>query len=88
MTDCVIRSRVDNHIKIKAIRLFDHMGLTLSEAIRLFLYQSIAEKRIPFEINIPSHDTREALEAVSCREDLEKTSFRQLAKDWDNACAK
>ena len=88
MTDCVIRSRIDNHVKTKAIQLFEHMGLTLSEAIRLFLYQSIAEKRIPFEINMPNRDTREALEAVSRREGLEKTSIRQLAKDWDDACVK
>ncbi len=37
MTDCVIRSRVDLLIKAKADKLFKHMGLTLSEAIRLSL---------------------------------------------------
>lgn len=53
MTDCVIRSRIDKHIKAEATQIFNDMGLTLSEAIRLFLYQSIAERRIPFSINIP-----------------------------------
>jgi len=40
MTDCVVRFRVDEHIKTKATKLFRHMGLTISEAMRLFLYQS------------------------------------------------
>jgi DNA-damage-inducible protein J len=88
MTDCVVRSRVDSHIKIEAVRLFEHMGLTLSEAVRLFLYQSIAEKRIPFEISMPNAITREALESTKCGKNLEKTSLRQLAKDWDEACVK
>ncbi len=88
MTNCIIRSRIDNHIKIKAVRLFEHMGLTLSEAIRIFLYQSIAEKRIPFEINIPNADTCEALEEIKCNKNLEKTNFHQLRKRWKDACVK
>jgi addiction module antitoxin, RelB/DinJ family len=86
--NCVIRSRIDDHIKAKAVRLFEHMGLTLSEAIRLFLYQSVAKKCIPFEISIPNPDTCEALEAAKKGKNLGKTSLRRLAKDWDNACAK
>jgi hypothetical protein len=34
MTDCIVRSRIDSHIKTKAEMIFEHMGLTLSEAIR------------------------------------------------------
>jgi len=57
MSDCVIRSRIDPYIKAEAVELFEHMGLTLSEAIRLFLYQTVAEKRIPFSINLPNAKT-------------------------------
>ena len=38
MTDCIVRSRIDPHIKAEAIKLFEGMGLTISDAIRLFLY--------------------------------------------------
>lgn len=86
MTDTVIRSRIDSRIKTKAAMLFEHMGLTLSEAIRLFLYQSVAEKRIPFSINIPNATTRAALQDATHRHHLEKTSLKQLKKDWDDAC--
>lgn len=88
MTDCTIRSRINSHIKTKAVRLFEHMGLTLSEAIRIFLHQSVAEKRIPFEINIPNADTYEALKEIKCGKNLEKVSFHQLKKDWEDACVK
>jgi DNA-damage-inducible protein J len=88
MTDCVIRSRVDPRIKAKARKLFDHMGLTLSDAIRLFLYQSVAEKCIPFSIRIPNATTHVALQETTHLKNLEKTSLKQLQKDWDNACEK
>ena len=85
MTDCVIRSRVDPLIKAKANKLFKHMGLTLSEAIRLFLYQSVAEKRIPFNIT-PNATTRMALEEAERGEKTSPTSLDQLSKEWDDAC--
>lgn len=86
MTDCVIRSRVDPLIKAKADKLFKHMGLTLSEAIRLFLYQSVAEKRIPFNIGIPNTITRMALEEADRGEKTSPTSLEQLSKAWDDTC--
>jgi len=88
MTDCIVRSRIDPHVKIEAVKIFDHMGLTLSEAIRLFLYQSVAEKSIPFSINIPNATTRAVLHAARQGEDLEKTSLEQLKQDWNDVCEK
>jgi DNA-damage-inducible protein J len=85
MSNCIVRSRIDSHIKIKATVLFEHMGLTLSEAIRIFLYQSIAEERIPFTINLPNATTKAALEAVAEKKGIEKTSLAKLRKDWDKA---
>lgn len=88
MADCIVRSRIDPSIKAKATLIFERMGLTLSEAIRLFLYQSIAEERIPFSINIPNATTRARFEAVKRGEGLEKTSLFQLKEDWHDVCEK
>lgn len=88
MTDCIVRSRIDPYVKAKAVRVFERMGLTLSEAIRVFLYQSVANKCIPFSINMPNTTTRGTLEAIKRGEDLEKTNLSQLKKDWDDACEK
>lgn len=85
MADCVVRSRIDSKVKEEAAELFDAMGLNLSEAIRLFLYQAVAEKCIPFSINLPNAKTKATLEQVNKKEKLHKTSLKQLSDDWDNA---
>jgi DNA-damage-inducible protein J len=86
MTDCIVRSRIDPKMKEKAVKVFEHMGLTLSEAIRIFIYQSVAEHKIPFSINIPNPTTRAAMQVE--KKHLKKTSLEQLKKDWDDACEK
>ena len=86
MTDCVIRSRIDPTIKVKADKLFEQMGLSLSEAIRIFLYQAVAEKRIPFQISIPNEKTRKVLMDSDRGKNISKSSLKQLDEDWENAC--
>ena len=82
MTDSVIRSRIDANVKAKATKLFHHMGLSMSDAIRLFLYQSIAEKGLPFNINIPNAKTAATLREIKAHpERLKKTSLKQLKKN-------
>jgi DNA-damage-inducible protein J len=88
MSDDVIRSRIDPDIKAKATELFKTMGLTISEAIRLFVYQSVAEKRIPFSINIPNAKTKAILTKANHGQQVEKTTLEQLSHDWDEACGK
>lgn len=89
MTDHVVRSRIDPKMKAKAVKVFEGMGLTLSEAIRIFIYQSVAEHKIPFSINIPNATTRAAIHEVEQKKKkLKKTSINQLKKDWDDACEK
>lgn len=88
MSDDVIRSRIDPDIKAQAAEVFKTMGLTISEAIRLFVYQSVAEKRIPFSINIPNAKTKVTLTKANRGQQLEKTSLEQLSQDWDEACGK
>ncbi len=88
MTDSVIRSRIDPAVKLEAVHLFGKMGLSISEAIRLFVYQSVADKRIPFSINFPNQVTLSALKDAELGIDLEKTNLTQLRKDWKKMCAK
>lgn len=88
MSDDVIRSRIDPDIKAQAAEVFKTMGLTISEAIRLFVYQSVAEKRIPFSINIPNAKTKTTLTKANRGQQLEKTSLDQLSQAWDETCGK
>ena len=88
MTDCVIRSRIDPLVKGKAIELFAHMGLTLSQAIRMFVYQAVSEKRITFSINTPNAVTKAALQEADQGIGLESTSIEQLRAEWKKVCVK
>lgn len=87
MTDPVIRSRIDPALKAEANRILRSMGLTMSEAIRLFLHQVVAEKGLPFPVKAPNAETIAAMEAAD-RGKHTPTSLEQIARDWDEACAK
>ena len=44
-----IQIKIDPKLKSDAIKLFDDIGLNLSDAIKLFLKQSINSSSLPFE---------------------------------------
>jgi DNA-damage-inducible protein J len=83
----VIRSRIDPASKKEADRLLRSMGLTMSDAIRLFLRQVIAGKGLPFAMKTPNATTMAAMEAAD-RGEAEETSLAELARLWEGACAK
>ena len=43
-----IQVRIDPELKDNAQNLYESMGISISEAIRIFLSQSVKEQRIPF----------------------------------------
>ena len=42
--------RLNPEVKKEASDLYESLGITLSDAINLFLYQSIREGGLPFEV--------------------------------------
>lgn len=82
MESTVIRSRIDPALKAEANRLFKSLGLSMSDAIRLFLHQCVAQKGLPFEVRTPSEETIQAMEAVEKGEGL--TSFPSMDAMWDD----
>ena len=59
MPETVIRSRIDNNIKLEAQALLERFGLTMSDAIRLFLHQVVIEKGLPFQVKLPKEQALE-----------------------------
>jgi addiction module RelB/DinJ family antitoxin len=53
MKDAVIRARIDESLKNEAERVLGRMGLSTTEAIRMFLTQVSLHKGIPFPIAVP-----------------------------------
>jgi DNA-damage-inducible protein J len=52
---------MEEDIKIQAAETLSDMGLTVSDAVRVFLTRVAVEKRIPFELRIPNAETRAAM---------------------------
>lgn len=50
MKDAVVRARIDAELKANAARVLAACGLELSDAIRLYLQQVVAQRGIPFEV--------------------------------------
>ncbi|MFY0635679.1 MAG: type II toxin-antitoxin system RelB/DinJ family antitoxin [Vannielia sp.] len=61
--DAVVRARIDPATKQQATQLFQAMGITVSDAIRMMLVQAVAERALPFEIKAPNAETVAALQA-------------------------
>ena len=47
-----IRARVDQELKEESERIFQHLGLTTSEAIRIFLAQVRIRGGLPFRVEL------------------------------------
>ena len=56
-----IQVKIDPQTKISVTQLFESMGLTLPDAIKLFLKQSLNNNRLPFEV-LPSNNYFNELE--------------------------
>ena len=55
--------RIDPQIKSGAESVYADYGMTLSDAVNVFLYRSIAVRGLPFDLR-PSAETIEALREV------------------------
>ena len=60
----MVHVRVDEQIKTQAAETLAAMGLTVSDAIRVFLTLVVAEKQLPFALKVPNTDTRAAMVEV------------------------
>lgn len=58
----MVHVRVDENIKAQATETLAAMGLTVSDAIRVFLTRVVAEQQLPFALKVPNADTRAAIE--------------------------
>ncbi len=64
-----INVRVEAELKEQAQDLFNHLGLDLSTAIKIFLNRSVAYGGIPFEVCDPQYNA-ETMKAIRESEDI------------------
>lgn len=87
----MVHVRIDENIKTQAAETLASMGLTVSDAVRVFLTRVVADKELPFSVKAPNARSRSAMaqtdEIIKSRrarfnnadaliDDLEKTSLK------------
>jgi DNA-damage-inducible protein J len=69
---------LDTHLKKQAKEIYRHYGLSLSQAVNIFLAQSIFNRGLPFETRIPNDITLAAMRDVETGENYEEISLEEL----------
>lgn len=82
--DAVVRARIDGATKQEATELFQKMGITVSDAIRMMLVQAVAEKALPFDVKVPNAETVAALRDSRNGEVARVTSVDDLFEELDD----
>lgn len=57
----MVHVRVDEETKAQATEALAAMGLSVSDAVRVFLLRVAAEKALPFSLKVPNSETRQAM---------------------------
>ena len=58
----MLHIRVDDEIKTQATEALAAMGLTMSDAVRIFLKRVVNDQAFPLELKVPNAETRAAME--------------------------
>lgn len=56
--DATVRARVDAQLKAEVEEILDELGLTMSQAIVLFLKAVQREKGLPFDLKLESDESK------------------------------
>ncbi|MBG7608743.1 MAG: type II toxin-antitoxin system RelB/DinJ family antitoxin [Verrucomicrobia bacterium] len=84
MKTAVVHSRIQPEIKQQAEEILHRLGLSPTEAIRMFYTQITLRNGLPFEVSIPNAETVKALEDSRNSRNLEQfKSTDELFKSWD-----
>lgn len=57
----MVHVRVDEQVKAQATETLAAMGLSVSDAVRVFLMRVVAEKQLPFVLKVPNTETLAAM---------------------------
>lgn len=86
--NATVNLRVDSEVKKEAGEILASMGLTLSEAFNLMLYQVRLQKALPFSVtaygHTPKPETLALIERIENGEEKLIGPFTDLDEMWKN----
>ena len=79
-----INMRVEPQVKSAAESIFASLGMTLTEAINVFLHKAVLEGGLPFDVRQPRYN---AETEAAMREARAIMGGKMLAESYDSAAA-
>ncbi|MGD9874042.1 MAG: type II toxin-antitoxin system RelB/DinJ family antitoxin [Kiritimatiellia bacterium] len=84
MKTALIHARIEPGTKKRAEIVLGRLGMTPTEAIRLFYHQISLRKGLPFPVEIPNELTAQTLRKSSKGEEIQKfENLDDLFASWD-----
>ena len=80
----MVHVRVDEQLKAEATETLAAMGLSVSDAVRVFLMRVVADRQLPFALKVPSAETRAALEEAQSIVQARRARFETAAELFDD----
>jgi len=84
MKTAAVHSRIQPEIKEQAETILHRLGLSPTEAIRMFYSQITLRNGLPFDVAIPNEETVQALEDSRAGRNMERfDSVEELFESWN-----
>ncbi|MBV5338755.1 MAG: type II toxin-antitoxin system RelB/DinJ family antitoxin [Deltaproteobacteria bacterium] len=80
----MVHVRVDQQIKAQATETLASMGLSVSDAVRVFLMRVVADKQMPFRLKVPNVDTRTAMNEADEIASARRVRFDNASELFDD----
>lgn len=80
----MLHIRVDDEIKTQAALALASMGLSVSEAVRLFLKRVVTEQALPIELKVPNQETIQAMQESRAMMMARRARFSNPEKLFDD----
>lgn len=87
----MVHVRVDEEIKAEATETLALMGLSISDAVRVFLTRVVVEKQLPFPLKVPNPETHAAMmeaDVIASRNKARFANVDELLNDLEKNSGK
>jgi DNA-damage-inducible protein J len=80
----MLHIRVDDEIKTQASEALAAMGLSMSDAVRIFLKRVVNDQAFPLELKVPNAETRVAMEEARAMMKASEAKFASAQTLFDD----
>lgn len=84
LKESVVKARIEPSLKRETEAILGDLGISTTEAIRMFFTQVRLRKGLPFEVRIPNAETQAAMDELESGKGKRFTSVEALFDDLDD----